>query len=113
MNKLTQLGSADCPACRFALPEGSKFCSECGISTQEALGQSQDEGAKALVVGFARDTAREAGQLTRTVLKHDLTHKVVAGAAIGAAVAAIIPIVTFGLGAAVGGGIVAYKRLLK
>ena len=60
-----------------------------------------------------RDRDDEGGSPISDFVASDLGKSVIAGAAIGAVAAAILPFVGWGLGAVVGGGYGAYRKLRK
>ena len=97
-----------CGKCSAELPEDANFCPACGTAvgaaeTRESVGE--------MLVGFATGAAEEIRQTAEPVLKSETGRKVAAGAAIGAVAAVAIPFVSIGLGAIVGAGVAAYRRL--
>lgn len=106
-----------CGDCGGELLETAKFCSECGSKVADAdrdASEPEGNGSKtALVKQYAVDVTHEAAELSKTALKSDLGKKIAAGAAIGAVVAIPVPFIGPGLGAVVGAGVVAFRRLTK
>ncbi len=62
---------------------------------------------------FARGTLENAGLTARDLLRNDTAKKVAGGAVLGLGVAAIVPFVSFTVGATLGGVYVGYKMLTK
>ena len=99
-----------CSNCSAELPDEANICSSCGTAVR-ADGDS-GESVGEMLVGFASGTAEEIRQTGETVLKSETTKKVAAGAAIGAVAAVVLPI-SIGLGAVIGAGIAAIRRVGK
>lgn len=99
-----------CSHCSAGLPDGAKFCPSCGTAVE--AGESR-ESVGEMLAGFAKGAADEIRQTAEPVLKSETGKKVAAGAAIGAVAAVAIPFVSIGVGAIVGAGVVALRRLAK
>ena len=97
-----------CNKCAAALPEDANFCPSCGTQARPA---DSRESVGEMLVGFASGAAEEIRQTAEPVLKSETGRKVAAGAAIGAVAAVAIPFVSIGVGALVGAGVAAYRRL--
>ena len=97
-----------CSHCSAAMPDGANFCPSCGKTVGETEAR---ESVGEMLVGFASGAAEEIRQTAEPVLKSETGKKVAAGAAIGAVVAVAIPFVSIGVGALVGAGVAAYRRL--
>lgn len=112
-----------CKQCGVELPSDANFCLECGSAIDRgavALGSKQseispklDESTGETLKNYTKDVAREAGELSKSAVKSDLGKKMLAGAGIGAVVALPLPFVGPAIGAVVGAGIVAFRRLTK
>ena len=100
-----------CSRCSAEIPEGANFCPKCG--TAVADGEPGRESVGEMLVGFASGAAEEIRQTAAPVLKSETGRKVAAGAAIGAVAAVAIPFVSIGVGALVGAGYVALRRVAK
>ncbi|MFL6800476.1 MAG: hypothetical protein ACJ8EQ_01735 [Sphingomicrobium sp.] len=99
-----------CPACSVTTGNNrAKFCSECGTSFAKRDNASALKEARDFVV----DTAGEAADQLKEAARHPATKKIAGGAALGGAAGALLPILTVGVGAALVGGLVAYKQLTK
>lgn len=96
-----------CPHCDAALAEGAKYCSSCGAFVS-GDGESTFESAKT----FVKNSAAEAEQAARGLMKDENAQKIAGGAAIGAVAAILLPI-SMATGAIIGGGIMAYNRFAK
>jgi ribosomal protein L40E len=97
-----------CGKCAAELPEDANFCPSCGTTVRSAESR---ESVGEMLVGFASGAAEEIRQTAEPVLKSETGRKVAAGAAIGAVAAVVIPFVSIGVGAVVGAGVAAYRRL--
>ena len=95
-----------CAHCDAALPDGAKFCPNCGVSTGD--GATTYEEAKAFVV----NTAGEAEKAARDLMKNEDAQKIAGAAAVGAVAAIVLP-VSMATGALIGAGIMAYNRFVK
>ena len=100
-----------CARCSADLPANASFCPACG--TAVAGDEQSRESVGEMLVGFATGAAEEVRQTAEPVLKSETGKKVAAGAAIGAVAAVAIPFVSIGVGAIVGAGVVALRRLAK
>ncbi len=100
-----------CSKCSAALPANANFCPSCG--TVVAPGEQDRESVGEMLAGFASGTAQEIRQTAGPVLKSETGRKVAAGAAIGAVAAVAIPFVSIGVGAIVGAGVAAFRRLSR
>lgn len=96
-----------CPHCDAALADGAKYCSSCGAFIASD-GESTFESAKT----FVMNSAAEAEQAARGLMKNEDAQKIAGGAAVGAVAAILLP-VSMATGAIIGGGIMAYKRFAK
>ncbi|MES2442193.1 MAG: hypothetical protein V4574_05130 [Pseudomonadota bacterium] len=108
MEEVVQL-SRMCAKCSAALAEDANFCGNCGVRA----GSGETGRALDAARNFAVGTATEAGNHAREIMKNPTAQKIAGGAALGAAAATVIPFVTIGLGAVLGAGYVAFKRLTK
>ena len=97
-----------CNKCAAGLPEDANFCPSCGAAVRAAETRAT---VGEMLVGFASGAAEEVRQTAEPVLKSETGKKVAAGAAIGAVAAVAIPFVSIGVGALVGAGVAAYRRL--
>jgi len=97
-----------CGKCAAELPEDANFCPSCGTTVRAA---DSRESVGEMLVGFASGAAEEIRQTAEPVLKSETGRKVAAGAAIRAVAAVVIPFVSIGVGAVVGAGVGAYRRL--
>lgn len=104
-----EIATNGCSACGNPLFADAKFCSECG----QIAGAKEPETVKGAVSTFAQGTTEEAKALALDTIKNKDVQKVVAGAALGAVIAPVIPFVTISMGAILGGGYVLYKRLTR
>ena len=100
-----------CGECSAELPATANFCPTCGTAVTDAEGGRESIGE--MLAGFASGTAEEIRQTAEPVLKSETGKKVAAGAAIGAVAAVAIPFVSMGVGAVVGAGIAAWRRLSR
>ena len=98
-----------CSNCSAEMPDGARFCPSCGKAV--GAGEGSRESVGEMLVGFASSAAEEIRQTAEPVLKSETGKKVAAGAAIGAVAAVAIPFVSIGVGALVGAGVAAYRRL--
>jgi hypothetical protein len=87
----------------------AKFCNECGAAFAKSGKGSAFKEARDFVAG----TAGEAAEQLKEVARHPATKKIAGGAALGGAAGALLPVLTIGVGAALLGGLVAYKQLTK
>jgi len=71
------------------------------------------EPAKAAVRGFVSGTVGEVKNTAIDLLNNKDIQKIAAGAALGAAIAPVIPFVSIPVGATLGGGYVLFKRLTR
>ena len=99
-----------CSHCSAELPANANFCPSCGT---RATSEQSRESVGEMLVGFATGTAEEIRQTAEPVLKSETGRKVAAGAAIGAVAAVAIPFVSMGVGAIVGAGVAAFRRVAK
>ena len=97
-----------CNKCAAELADDANFCPSCGTAARPAESR---ESVGEMLVGFASGAAEEIRQTAEPVLKSETGRKVAAGAAIGAVAAVVIPFVSIGVGAVVGAGVAAYRRL--
>ena len=98
-----------CVKCEAAVPLGANFCSSCG-KKQTAPSDDPTRGA---VKEFVSGTAHEAKSTAIDLLKNKDVQKIAAGAALGAAIAPVIPFISIPVGATLGGGYVLFKRLTR
>ncbi len=96
-----------CPHCDAALAEGAKYCSSCGAFVASD-GESTLESTKT----FLKNSAAEAEQAARGLMKDENAQKIAGAAAVGAVAAILLPI-SMATGAIIGGGIMAYNRFAK
>ena len=96
-----------CPHCDAALPDGAKYCANCGAFVS-GDGESTFESAKT----FVMNSAAEAEQAARGLMKDENAQKIAGAAAVGAVAAILLPI-SMATGAIIGGGIMAYNRFAK
>ncbi|WP_037500173.1 hypothetical protein [Sphingomonas jaspsi] len=87
----------------------AKFCDACGAS----LTVEQRDSTLAVAKEFISDSAKEATEQFKDAARHPAAKKIAGGAALGGAAGALLPILTVGVGAALVGGLVAYKQLTK
>ena len=98
-----------CSKCEAAVAVDAKFCPACG--SKQNLQDSQP--TKAAVKEFVSGTAGEVKSTALDLLKNKDSQKIAAGAALGAAIAPVIPFVSIPVGATLGGGYVLFKRLTR
>ncbi len=105
-----------CNECDTLVAEGTKFCTECGAKTPEQLARESIPSQAKYYAGEAADelwgAAKDAFHSGKHLADTDSAKKVVGGAAIGALASVIAP-VSIIAGAAIGGGIVAYRHMNK
>ena len=98
-----------CGKCDAAVEVDANFCSACG-SRQAVATNEQEPGA---IKEFISGTAAEAKVAARDLLRNKDVQKIAGGAALGAAIAPVIPFISIPVGAALGGGYVLFKRLTR
>jgi predicted amidophosphoribosyltransferase len=98
-----------CGKCEAALPNGAKFCSLCGARQPSEEAQPTKTAVREFVTG----TAGEVKSTAIDLLKNKDVQKIAAGAALGAAIAPVIPFLSIPVGATLGGGYVLFKRLTR
>ena len=96
-----------CAHCDAALPDGAKYCANCGAFVA-GDGESTYESAKT----FVMNSAAEAEAAARGLMKDENAQKIAGAAAVGAVAAILLPI-SMATGAIIGGGIMAYNRFAK
>jgi predicted RNA-binding Zn-ribbon protein involved in translation (DUF1610 family) len=100
---------AHCTSCGSELTEGAKFCAQCGTAVEAQSGTDILRKAKTVACDAADDMIEGGSDLVHS----DLGKKMAAGAAVGALVAAPIPIVGWAAGATIGAGLVAFRNITK
>ena len=98
-----------CVACNAAVAFEAAYCSACG-SKQTATNVETDRGA---VKEFFSGSATEAKGAARELLRNKDVQKIAGGAALGAAIAPVIPFISIPVGATLGAGYVLFKRLTR
>lgn len=108
-----------CHGCGGDISETAKFCQHCGVpvSVVEPVSTKPTEAGprftKQTVERYAKAAATEVVGAGRSAIKSKLGKEMAVGAAAGAVIALPIPFVGPLTGAAIGAGIVAYKRFWK
>lgn len=105
-----QTASGRCGKCDWPVWVEANFCSECGNAFKPVRPRDR---IVAETKAFATGTLTEIEKGSRAVLQSDGGKKIAAGAAVGAVLAAAVPVIGWGTGALIGAGLVAYKRLTK
>src|SRR4051812_43289441 len=95
------------PALRRSAARCAKYCANCGAFVS-GDGESTLESAKT----FVMNSAAEAEQAARGLMKNEDAQKIAGAAAVGAVAAILLP-VSMATGAIIGGGIMAYNRFAK
>ena len=98
-----------CGKCEGAIPAEANFCPTCGAKQANEA----PPPAKAAVKEFVAGTATEVKTTAIDLLKNKDVQKIAAGAALGAAIAPVIPFISIPVGATLGGGYVLFKRLTR
>ena len=98
-----------CQKCQGAIPAGANFCPACGAKQANETSPP----TKAAVKEFVAGTAGEVKTTAIDLLKNKDVQKIAAGAALGAAIAPVIPFISIPVGATLGGGYVLFKRLTR
>jgi hypothetical protein len=98
-----------CSQCGAEMAEGANFCSQCGSAVAPTSGADVLRKAKT----YACDAADDMIEGGTDLVTSKLGKKMAAGAAVGALVAAPIPIVGWAAGATIGAGLVAFRQITK
>ena len=98
-----------CSQCGADLAEGANFCSQCGTAVEPTSGADILRKAKT----YACDAADDMIEGGNDLVTSKLGKKMAAGAAVGALVAAPLPIVGWAAGATIGAGLVAFRQINK
>ena len=103
-----------CNECAAELPQDARFCPNCGADTVtgEARSETQAGGGESvgeMISDFVGGAADEIKRTAEPILKSETGRKVAAGAAIGAAAAVLLPVVSIGVGAVLGAGVAALR----
>lgn len=106
---------AKCPKCDTSVRNNAKFCAECGHKLNLAANDSPNltDAITDDAIDFAKTAYGKVENISRTIVKDDKGSKIMAGAAVGAASGAVLPVVGWIFGAAVGAGIAAYNYKKK
>ena len=102
-----------CAECRGEIEKPSSFCPHCGAKLGAGARTSSPSAGPVPAREAFSEAATDLMSTGRRIANNDMARKVGAGAAIGAVAGAIIPAVSIGLGALVGGGIVAWQQWKK
>ena len=107
---MESLESSDsCTTCGAAVFEDMNFCPACGSAQQVDVSRSH-----AIVVKeFAAGALTNADEIARELLSNTTVKKIAGGAVLGMAIAAVVPFITFSVGATFGAAYVGYKTLTK
>jgi len=103
---------ASCEECGVTLGTGARFCSRCGAAVLSSAG-ADDPNIFRQAKSLACEAADDMIDAGTEIATSDLGAKMVAGAAVGALVAAPLPIIGWAAGATIGAGLVALKQVLK
>lgn len=98
-----------CTSCGAALGDGARFCSNCGAAVASVDGFQFARDVKDAACNAAGDIIGGAEK----VVTDPLSKKIAAGAAVGAVMAAPLPIIGWAAGATIGAGLVAIKHLTQ
>lgn len=101
-----------CADCRGEIEKQSSFCPHCGAKLNGAEGRRSSPDPMPAREAFS-EAASDLMRTGRRLANNDMARKVGAGAAIGAIAGAVVPVLSIGLGALVGGGIVAWQQWKK
>jgi hypothetical protein len=99
----------NCTNCGAEAADGANFCAQCG----RALGRSSGVDVIRKAKTYACDAADDIIDGGEQIVTSPVSKKIAAGAAVGALVAAPLPIVGWAAGATIGAGLVAFKHLRK
>lgn len=109
-----------CEKCGESLGIAAKFCSSCGAKVKAispminaATGEVEQETTADTAKRYAKIAADEVVDAGRSALKTRLGKEMAIGAAAGAVIAIPIPIIGPLAGAAIGSGIVFFRRYWK
>ena len=98
-----------CSQCGAEMAEAANFCAQCGSAASPTSGVDVLRKAKTYACDAADDMIEGGNELVTS----KLGKKMAAGAAVGALVAAPIPIVGWVTGATIGAGLVAFRQITK
>jgi hypothetical protein len=98
-----------CSQCGTELAAHAKFCSQCAAPVAGTSGADILRKAKT----YACDAADDIVEGGTDLVTSPLGKRMAAGAAVGALVAAPLPIVGWVAGATVGAGLVAFRQITK
>jgi hypothetical protein len=105
---------APCAKCGAAIYAEARFCPGCGTQVLAADGAERSRAERSRVVkAFVRGALRSADYTARELMKNETAQKVAGGAALGAGIAVIVPLLTIPVGATLGAAFVGYKLLTK
>ena len=98
-----------CSQCGAELADNAKFCSQCAAAVNAQSGADILRKAKT----YACDAAEDIVEGGTELVSSPLGKRMAAGAAVGALVAAPLPIIGWAAGATVGAGLVAFRQITK